>query len=78
MGILQQSSMLERSMCGAVTLSNGGEQEELNDSSNEKSANKKNQGCPNTVFMFISKEIEKFSTVLIPDPTFKSSFSFNY
>ena len=30
-------------MCGAVTLSNGGEQEELNDSLNGKAADKKNQ-----------------------------------
>ena len=43
MGVLQQSSTLERSMCGAVTLSNGGEQEELNDSLNGKAADKKNQ-----------------------------------
>ena len=57
MGVLQQSSMLERSMCGAVTLSNGGEQEELNDSLNGKAADKENQGCPNTVLISISKKV---------------------
>ena len=43
----------ERCMCGAITLWNGGEKKELNDSLNRKTADKKNQGGRNTVVIFM-------------------------
>ena len=43
----------ERSMCGAITLSNGGQEEELNDSLNGRAVDKNNQVCGDTVLIFM-------------------------
>ena len=40
-------------MCGAITLSNGGQEEELNDSLNGRAADKNNQVCGDTVLIFM-------------------------
>ena len=65
----------ERSMCGAVTLSNGGDVTLSNGfysfkwwgtgrtkwQFKRKGCRQKEQGCPNTVLIFISKEFDKVS-----------------